>query len=278
MEEELDEIARGERAWVPLLRAFYGPLRDRVDEKRRELKRSDFTTEATDEVCSRRPPDGHPARAQRPVPGLLALPGAQGDPAAARRRAAAPGGDRRGLPEVRRGHARRQARPVRAVRRLLALSRLRLHQDGRPAAARSAAVRGRLPQEQGRPPRRRVARGGPGTSSGGAPTTRRATSRRTTSRSAACTTPTTARSARKDEAAICLICGSTIDAAPDAIVPGERYRGRPAEPGGARPAGTRGRPRRWLGAGRTAGPRRTGPAGRPAHQPATRPVEPAADA
>ena len=39
MEEELDEIARGEREWVPLLRAFYGPLRDRVDEKRKVLKR-----------------------------------------------------------------------------------------------------------------------------------------------------------------------------------------------------------------------------------------------
>ncbi len=56
MEEELDEIARGERAWVPLLEAFYAPLRDRVAEKRRELRRSDFTTEATDEVCSL----GHP--------------------------------------------------------------------------------------------------------------------------------------------------------------------------------------------------------------------------
>ncbi len=56
MEEELDEISRGERAWVPLLRAFYGPLRDRVDEKRRELRRRDFTTEATDEICS----EGHP--------------------------------------------------------------------------------------------------------------------------------------------------------------------------------------------------------------------------
>ena len=56
MEEELDEIARGERAWVPLLRAFYGPLRERVDEKRRELRRRDFTTEPTDEVCS----EGHP--------------------------------------------------------------------------------------------------------------------------------------------------------------------------------------------------------------------------
>ena len=56
MEEELDEVARGERQWVPLLEAFYGPLRDRVADKRRELKRADFTTEATDEVCS----EGHP--------------------------------------------------------------------------------------------------------------------------------------------------------------------------------------------------------------------------
>ncbi len=56
MEEELDEVARGERPWVPLLQAFYAPLRDRVEEKRRELRRSDFTTEASDEVCS----EGHP--------------------------------------------------------------------------------------------------------------------------------------------------------------------------------------------------------------------------
>ncbi len=56
MEEGLDEVARGERAWVPLLRDFFEPLRDRVDEKRRELRRRDFTTVATDEVCS----EGHP--------------------------------------------------------------------------------------------------------------------------------------------------------------------------------------------------------------------------
>jgi DNA topoisomerase-1 len=56
MEEELDEVARGERPWVPLLRDFYGPLKVRVDEKRRELRRADFTTEASDEVCSL----GHP--------------------------------------------------------------------------------------------------------------------------------------------------------------------------------------------------------------------------
>ncbi|MFL5680098.1 MAG: type I DNA topoisomerase [Chloroflexota bacterium] len=56
MEEELDEVARGERAWIPLLQAFYPPLRDRVDEVRKSTRRADFTTEETDEVCS----EGHP--------------------------------------------------------------------------------------------------------------------------------------------------------------------------------------------------------------------------
>src|SRR3954467_5131199 len=56
MEDELDEIAAGKRDWVALLHDFYAPLRDRVDEKRKELKRKDFTTEETDEVCS----EGHP--------------------------------------------------------------------------------------------------------------------------------------------------------------------------------------------------------------------------
>jgi DNA topoisomerase I len=56
MEEELDEIARGERPWVPLLREFYAPLKALVDEKRAVLRRRDFTTEPSDEVCSL----GHP--------------------------------------------------------------------------------------------------------------------------------------------------------------------------------------------------------------------------
>jgi DNA topoisomerase I len=56
MEEGLDEVARGERAWVPLLRDFFGPLRELVDAKRKELRRRDFTTVPSDEVCS----EGHP--------------------------------------------------------------------------------------------------------------------------------------------------------------------------------------------------------------------------
>jgi DNA topoisomerase-1 len=56
MVEDLDDIASGKRPWVPLLQAFYPPLRDRVDEVRKTTRRRDFTTEETDEVCSL----GHP--------------------------------------------------------------------------------------------------------------------------------------------------------------------------------------------------------------------------
>ena len=57
----------------------------------------------------------------------------------------------RGLPEVREA-ARRQDRAVRAVPRVLALSGVRLHRE-EARRRRTAAVRGHLPQEQGRPPR-----------------------------------------------------------------------------------------------------------------------------
>jgi DNA topoisomerase-1 len=56
MEEELDEVAEGQRAWVPLLRAFFGPLKDQVDDVRKNVTRKDVTTEPSDEVCS----EGHP--------------------------------------------------------------------------------------------------------------------------------------------------------------------------------------------------------------------------
>jgi DNA topoisomerase I len=56
MEEELDDVASGKRAWVPVVRDFYGPFRTRIEEKTKELRRADFTTRPSDEVCSQ----GHP--------------------------------------------------------------------------------------------------------------------------------------------------------------------------------------------------------------------------
>jgi DNA topoisomerase-1 len=56
MEEELDEVASGSRAWQPVVREFYTPFRSLVDSKTKELRRSDFTTRPSDEVCS----EGHP--------------------------------------------------------------------------------------------------------------------------------------------------------------------------------------------------------------------------
>ena len=114
-----------------------------------------------------RPSHGHPARPLRRVPGLLDVPRAQGDARAARRvdgNGAEPGGWRgRGrsgepvgagdLPQVRRDRGWRAgpaARPVRAVHGLLALPRLRLHQEGRPAASGAAGVRGRRARPAGR--------------------------------------------------------------------------------------------------------------------------------
>lgn len=56
MEKQLDEVASGQLDWVPVTRSFYEALLPLVEQKRKELKRADFTTEATDEVCSQ----GHP--------------------------------------------------------------------------------------------------------------------------------------------------------------------------------------------------------------------------
>jgi len=56
MEDELDEVASGTRAWRPVVRDFYTPFRLLVDAKTKELKRSDFTTRPSDELCS----EGHP--------------------------------------------------------------------------------------------------------------------------------------------------------------------------------------------------------------------------
>jgi DNA topoisomerase-1 len=87
--------------------------------------------------------------------------------------------------------------------------------------------------------------------------------------------------ARKGDAAICLACGSKSDAAPDAIVPGEHYAGGPADPAAlARPARGARRGGGASGGGRSGGRGRGGStrgAGRSTTR-RTRPAEPAADA
>ncbi|MGZ6269337.1 MAG: type I DNA topoisomerase [Candidatus Limnocylindrales bacterium] len=55
MEEDLDEVARGERDWVPLVRAFYAPFRILVDSKQKELRPAEIGI-PSDKVCS----EGHP--------------------------------------------------------------------------------------------------------------------------------------------------------------------------------------------------------------------------
>ncbi len=151
MEEELDEVAAGKRAWVPLLHEFYDPLQRLVDEKRKTLKRAELTTEETDEVCS----EGHPMVIRLGRNGrFLAcsmypdhketrdIPGEEPEIPAGRR-------GRGAVPPVPGGGARGSARTLRPLRRLRSLSGLRLHPPHRPATTTTAALRRGVPHVRG---------------------------------------------------------------------------------------------------------------------------------
>jgi DNA topoisomerase I len=51
LEEELDQVSRGEKQWKPLLREFWEPFSTLLKQKEGEVSKSDLTTEATDEAC-----------------------------------------------------------------------------------------------------------------------------------------------------------------------------------------------------------------------------------
>jgi len=51
LEDELDAISRGEQEWIPLLRQFWSPFKERIDHTQENVKRSDVTHEALDEAC-----------------------------------------------------------------------------------------------------------------------------------------------------------------------------------------------------------------------------------
>jgi len=53
MEEELDEIAVGDRAWVPTLRDFYGPFNATLEQAERTMERVRLKDEPSDEVCEK---------------------------------------------------------------------------------------------------------------------------------------------------------------------------------------------------------------------------------
>lgn len=51
MEEQLDEIAAGEKKWVPIVSEFYGGFHKIILEKQETLKKEDIITEKTSEKC-----------------------------------------------------------------------------------------------------------------------------------------------------------------------------------------------------------------------------------
>ncbi|HET7370830.1 MAG TPA: type I DNA topoisomerase [Gammaproteobacteria bacterium] len=51
LEDELDEVARGEKDWVPLLDQFWSPFKSLVDTKEESVSRKDVTSEELDEAC-----------------------------------------------------------------------------------------------------------------------------------------------------------------------------------------------------------------------------------
>ena len=51
LEEELDQVSRGEKEWKPLLKEFWEPFIALLKQKEGEVNKSDLTTEATDEAC-----------------------------------------------------------------------------------------------------------------------------------------------------------------------------------------------------------------------------------
>ena len=51
LENELDDISRGERDWIPVMRSFWDPFKQLVDEKEQSVSRKEVTQEAIDEAC-----------------------------------------------------------------------------------------------------------------------------------------------------------------------------------------------------------------------------------
>ncbi|MCW1930454.1 MAG: type I DNA topoisomerase [Candidatus Kerfeldbacteria bacterium] len=51
MELSLDHIAEGEKEWQPVLKEFYGPFKEHLIQKEKEIQKSDIVEEKSDEKC-----------------------------------------------------------------------------------------------------------------------------------------------------------------------------------------------------------------------------------
>ncbi|MBE9486267.1 MAG: type I DNA topoisomerase [Chloroflexi bacterium] len=51
LEEDLDAISRGEKAWIPTIKQFWGPFIALLRRKDQEVSKADVTTEKTDKIC-----------------------------------------------------------------------------------------------------------------------------------------------------------------------------------------------------------------------------------
>ncbi|TMB82189.1 MAG: hypothetical protein E6J39_09320, partial [Chloroflexi bacterium] len=129
MEEQLDDVARGTNAWVPMVRGFWEPFNEKLVEGRTKIAKQ---VELTDIVC---PVSGDfmvkrfgrngwflGCSAYPECKHTMPLPGA----GHARRR--------RGLSALRPGAPGGEARALWPVRRLRPLPRMPLHQEGRDGA------------------------------------------------------------------------------------------------------------------------------------------------
>jgi DNA topoisomerase-1 len=53
MEEDLDDIATGEKEWEPVIKEFFEPFAENLKKKEKEIKKKDVAEEETDEVCEK---------------------------------------------------------------------------------------------------------------------------------------------------------------------------------------------------------------------------------
>ena len=51
MEEDLDEIAEGQRKWVLVIREFYTPFEENLEQKYKEVSKKDITEKPTEKIC-----------------------------------------------------------------------------------------------------------------------------------------------------------------------------------------------------------------------------------